>query len=89
MFERMIISTKRCLRKMIGQARFTLDELMTMVVEVEAIINSRPLTPISADDLEEPLTPSHLLCGYRLLSLPEKLCYSHALEDEDFNVTHT
>lgn len=71
-FERMICSTKRCMRKMIGQAKFNHDELLTAVTEVEAIINSRPLTYISADNLEEPLTPSHVLVGRRLLSLPKK-----------------
>ena len=35
------------------------------------IVNSRPLTYQSSDDAEEPLTPSHLLLGYRVLSLPE------------------
>ena len=35
------------------------------------IVNSRPLSYVSSEDLEEPLTPSHLLCGYRVLSLPD------------------
>ena len=35
------------------------------------IVNSRPLTYLSSDDTEEPLTPSHLLLGYRVLSLPD------------------
>lgn len=35
------------------------------------LFNSRPLTYINADDLEEPLTPSHFMYGYRLLSLPD------------------
>ena len=35
------------------------------------IINSRPLSYISMDDLEEPLTPSHMMIGRRLLSLPD------------------
>ena len=31
--------------------------------QVEAVINSRPLTYISSDDLTESLTPFHLLFG--------------------------
>lgn len=62
-FERLVRSTKRCLKKVIGRACFTLDELLTSVIEIEAIINSRPLSYIAAEDTEEPLTPSHLLIG--------------------------
>ena len=62
-FERLIGSMKRCLRKVIGQAKLTYDELLTAVVEAEAVINSRPLTYVSTDDLDEPLTPAHLLTG--------------------------
>ena len=42
-----------------------------MVTEVEMILNSRPLSYVSTEDLEEPLTPSHLLMGRRVLSLPD------------------
>ena len=45
------------------------------------ILNSRPLTYISPDDLDEPITPSHLMTGRHLLSLPDHLCYS---DDEEF-----
>ena len=62
-FERLIRSTKRCLCKIIGKAKFTYDELLTAVIEVEGVLNSRPLTYVSTTDLEEPLTPSHLLTG--------------------------
>ena len=58
MFERMVRSTKRCLRKIIGQAKFSFDELLTAVSEVEAIVNSLPLSYVTSDDLEEPLIPS-------------------------------
>ena len=54
---------KRCLKKIIGQARMTYDDLSTLIIEVEAIFNSRPLTYISTEDTIEPLTPSHLIIG--------------------------
>jgi hypothetical protein len=85
-FERMVQSTKRCLRKMVGRSRLTLDELHTAVVEIESIINSRPLSYISASDMEEPLTPSHLLIGRRVLNLPDHLGSSHDPEGEEFTV---
>ena len=47
------------------------DELHTLLIEVEAVLNSRPLTYVSADDVDEPLTPSHLLVGYQILTLPD------------------
>ena len=46
---------------MVGRARLSYDELSTSLIEVEAILNSRPLTYISSNDLDEPLTPSHLM----------------------------
>lgn len=49
------------------------DELITAVVEIEAILNSQPLSYVSIDDLEEPLKPSHLIAGRRLLSLPDTI----------------
>ena len=70
-FERMIKSAERCLKKSVGRASMTYDELSTLVTEIEAVLNSRPLTYVSTVDLEEPLTPSHLLLGYRILSLPD------------------
>eukprot|EP00731_Ephydatia_muelleri_P019338 Em0012g163a len=42
------------------------DEKVSVIVEVERTLNSRPLTYLSADDLDEPLTPAHLLTGRRL-----------------------
>ena len=43
-----------------------------MLVEIEATLNSRPLTFVSIGDIEEPLTPSHLLCGRRLFDMPDR-----------------
>lgn len=80
-FERMIKSAKRCLKKSVGKNCLSHDELLTLVTEVEAVLNSRPLTYVSCEDIEEPLTPSHLLVGYRLLTLPDP----PTLEDPDYS----
>ena len=74
------------MRKTIGRAKLTQDELLTAVVEIEAVINSRPLSYISATDCEEPLTPSHLIVGRRLLNLPDHLGYVCDPDDNDFEI---
>ncbi|CAB3995911.1 PREDICTED: uncharacterized protein LOC106817579 [Paramuricea clavata] len=83
-FERLVGSLKRCLKKTIGKARLSYDELVTAVTEAESILNSRPLSYVSSEDVEEPLTPAHLLSGRRILSLPDR--HQENPEDEDFQV---
>ncbi|XP_002741926.1 uncharacterized protein LOC100373242 [Saccoglossus kowalevskii] len=70
-YERMIGITKSTLKKVLGKACVTFDELQTILTEVESVINDRPLTHIAshADDLV-PLTPSHLMIGRNVYSLP-------------------
>ncbi len=70
-FERMVKSFKRCMRKTIGRGRLTLDELQTAATEVEMMVNSHLLTYISMDSIQEAVTPSHLMTGRRLMSLPD------------------
>ena len=60
-----------CMRKTISRGGLTLDELQTATTEVEMIVNSRPLTYISMDSIQEAVTPSHLMTGRRLMSLPD------------------
>ena len=86
-FERMVQSVKRCLRKTIGRGRLTLDELQTAVTEVEMIVNSRPLSYLSTDSIREPITPSHLLTGRRMMSLPDGPYNNELSEDIGTNVT--
>ncbi|XP_046856027.1 uncharacterized protein LOC124449123 [Xenia sp. Carnegie-2017] len=70
-FERMVRSVKRCLKKVLGNARLAFDELLTAMVEVEATFNSRPLTYTYDEVGGEPLTPSHLVTGRKLLFMPD------------------
>ena len=88
-FERMVGSVKRCLKKVIGHARLTFDELLTVIVEVEGSLNSRPLTYLSADDFNEPLTPAHLLTGRRLHGLPDTHVSSELDLDFVMSSTHS
>ena len=72
-YERLLALVKICLKKTIGTARLSYDELSTVITEIEGVLNSRPLTYMYPRDLEEPLTPSHLLMGRRLLQLPNEV----------------
>ena len=43
----------------------------TLTVEIEAVLNGRALTYLCADITDpEPLTPSHLLYGWHITTLP-------------------
>ena len=44
LFERPVRPMKRCLRMVAGKARLSYKELLTILCENEAVINSRPLS---------------------------------------------
>ena len=69
-FESLVKQVKSCLKKTLGRSKLSFDELTTILVEVEAVLNARPLTYLYSDDVEESLTPSHLVTGRKLLTLP-------------------
>ncbi|VDN00487.1 unnamed protein product [Onchocerca ochengi] len=49
-YERVIGVTKRALRRAIGRKLLKEKELIALIVEIEAILNSRPLTYVGFDD---------------------------------------
>ena len=65
-FERMIKSVKRCLKKILRNAYLNYEELLTVIKEVENIINNRPLIYMYDDINEQVLTPNKLLFGRNL-----------------------
>lgn len=52
------------LKRVVGNAKLTYEALYTVLVQIEAVLNSRPITPLSNDPSDlSALTPAHLLIG--------------------------
>ena len=67
-WERLIKITKDCIKKSVGGALLTFEQLRTLFTEVEFVVNARPLTYVY-DDVEGTsyaLSPAHLIYGRRI-----------------------
>ena len=63
-WERLVGLTKLSLKKVLRRAHISLLMLQTLVVEIEATLNDRPLAHVSCNITDaEPITPAHLLYG--------------------------
>ena len=94
-YERMIGVTKHCLRKMLYRKTLNLQQLTTLLVEIQARINNRPLTYVSSELTElESLTPAHLQYGRRINFMPpieveDELDPSYELDHRTMNLRYS
>ena len=61
--ERLVRSVKMSLKKILGKALLSYEELETVLLKIESVMNGRPLAYLSEDDLGDAITPNHLIYG--------------------------
>lgn len=73
LWEAAVKSFKIDFYRTVGNTLFTYEELYTYVTEIESILNSRSITPLSSDPKDlNALSPSHFLIGDSLTTLPDQ-----------------
>ena len=70
-WERLVRSAKKALKITLNGQLVNDETLHTFMVEVESLLNSRPLTHVSIDVRDpEPITPNHFLLGRNSPNIP-------------------
>lgn len=68
-WETAVKSSKSLLYRTIGDQCLNFEQLNTLFIRIEAVMNSRPLTQLSSDPTDlTPLTPGHFLIGTSLVT---------------------
>lgn len=72
LWESMVKQLKHHLKRELMNSYLQVDEMETLLIQIEAVLNSRPLTPLSDSPNDyNALTPGHFLIGQPLNTLPE------------------
>ncbi|XP_059223158.1 uncharacterized protein LOC131996964 [Stomoxys calcitrans] len=71
-WEAAVKSMKYHLKRVIGENKMTFEEMSTLLAQIEAILNSRPMCDISnGDESMDVLTPDHFLIDRPMIDAPE------------------
>ncbi|CAG7815247.1 unnamed protein product, partial [Allacma fusca] len=77
-WERLVRILKGHLRRVLGRASLYYEELVTILCDIESVVNSRPLTYVSEEtDQFSPITPALFLRGNREDGVPEMDIVDH------------
>ncbi|XP_058827183.1 uncharacterized protein LOC131687148 [Topomyia yanbarensis] len=72
LWEAAVKVAKKHLQRQLGNVRLSFEDMATVLSQIEASMNSRPLTPMSEDPSDfTALTPGHFLIGSSMHALPE------------------
>lgn len=71
-YEAAVKSAKHHITRVIGDEHLTFEEFSTILCQIEACLNSRPISPLSNDPTDLiALTPGHFLIGEPLIGIPD------------------
>ena len=71
LWEAAVKSMKMLMKRSMDSSTFTIEEATTLLCEIEACLNSRPLTPMSTNTRDfAVLTPGHFIIGEPLVAIP-------------------
>lgn len=72
LWEAGVKSCKHHIKRVLGNAILSFEEFATVLAQIEACLNSRPLHPLSTDPNDpNALTPSHFLIGENITAVPD------------------
>lgn len=72
LWEASVKLAKKHLTKVVKNVTLHHDSFVTLLAMVEAVLNSRPITPLAVNPADgQPLTPAHFLVGAPLIALPD------------------
>ena len=81
LWERMMRVLKNCLYKVVGKAKLTQPQLLTVLSNIQNAVNSRPLTYRAGNEDLQPITPN----SFFKHSISSNLCGN---DDLNINITH-